>query len=63
MRELTMHEMSVKGGEFSFGNFFEGFLCGTFIVGAIAITPTTSVVTRLGIYGGMIAACGTAFFG
>ena len=59
MRELTMQEMSVKG----LGRFFEGFLCGTFIVGAIAITPTTSVVARLGIYGGMIAACGSAFLG
>ena len=63
MRELTMQEMSVKGGELSLGRFFEGFLCGTFIVGAIAITPTTSVVARLGIYGGMIAACGSAFLG
>ncbi len=58
MRELTMQEMSVKGG-----HFFEGFLCGTFIVAAFAITPTTSVFARLGIYSGMTAACGRAFLG
>lgn len=61
MRELTMQEMSVKGGELSFEHFFRGFLCGTFIVAAIAITPTTSVLARFGIYSGMIAACGGAF--
>ncbi len=63
MRELTVHEMSVRGGELSFGRFFEGFLCGAFIVGAIAITPTTSVFARWGVYSGMVAACGNAFFG
>ena len=63
MRELTMHEMSVRGGEISLGHFFDGFLCGAFIAGAIAITPTTSVLARMGIYTGMITACGHAFLG
>ncbi len=63
MRELTMQQMSVRGGEWDFGNFFDGFLCGAFVVGAIAITPTTSVLARLGIYTGLIAACGNAFLG
>jgi len=55
--------MSVRGGEWSLGHFFDGFLCGAFVVGAIAITPTTSILARLGIYTGLIAACGNAFLG
>ncbi len=63
MRELTTQEMSAKGGEMFLRPFFDGFLCGAFIVGAIAITPTTSVFARWGVYSGMVAACGNAFFG
>ena len=63
MIELTMHQMSAGGGELSSIPLFDGFLCGLFLAGAIAITPTTSVLTRLAIYGGLIAACGNAFFG
>ena len=63
MQELTMQQMSVRGGELSFGRFFDGFLCGVMIVGIISLTPGTVVLARLAIRGGLIAACGNAFFG
>ena len=64
MRELAMGQMSeTDGGRFFTPPFFDGFLCGVFLAAAIAITPTTSVIGRLTIYGGLIASCGNAFFG
>lgn len=63
MRELTIQQMSVRGGEWSLGRFFDGFLCGVMVVGMISITPSTVVLARLAIRGGLIAACGNAFFG
>ena len=64
MRELAMGQMSeTDGGRFFNPPFFDGFLCGVFLVAAIAITPTTSVIGRLTIYGWLIASCGNAFFG
>ena len=64
MRELAMGQMSeTGGGRFFSPPFFDGFLCGVFLAAAIAITPTTSVIGRLTIYGGLIASCGNAFFG
>jgi hypothetical protein len=64
MQELTMRQMSEMDGSGMFRRrFFDGFLCGVSVAGAIAITPTTSVLTRLAIYGTVISACGSAFFG
>ena len=64
MRELTMRQMSEMDGSRMFWRpFFDGFLCGVSVAGAIAITPTTSVLTRLFIYGTVITACGSAILG
>ena len=64
MRELTIRQMSeTDGGSFFNHPFFDGFLCGVFLVATIAITPTTSVLARMTIYGGAIASCGNAFLG
>ena len=64
MRELTIGQMSeTDGGGFSRHPFFDGFLCGVFVVAAFAITPTTSVLARMTIYGGLITSCGNAFLG
>ena len=61
MRELTMGQMcELDGSRMFWRPFFDGFLCGVSVAGAIAITPTTSVITRLFIYGTVIAACGSA---
>lgn len=63
MQELTMSQMSRTDGGSAFRRrFLAGFLCGAGIAAALAITPTTSVVTRWTIYSGTIAACGNAFF-
>lgn len=62
MRELSMHQMAeLDGSRMFWRSFFDGFLCGVSVAGAIAITPTTSVLTRLAIYGTVISACGSAF--
>ena len=64
MRELTMRQMSeMDGSRMVWRPFFDGFLCGASVAGAIAITPTTSVLTRWAIYSTVISACGSAFFG
>ncbi len=63
MRELTMSQMSDTDGRTFYNPFFDGFLCGAFIAGAIAITPTTSIVTRWALYSGLLVSCGNAFFG
>ena len=63
MRELTIHQMSETNGGIGFrSRFFSGFLCGVSFAAALAITPTTSVLGRLSIYGTLIASCGHAFF-
>ena len=62
MHELTMGQMSELDGRFGFRGFFDGFLCGVSLAAAVAITPTTSVLTRLTIYGTVISACGNAFW-
>lgn len=63
MQELTMCQMAELDGRMAFRRFFDGFLCGVLLAGAVVITPTTSVLTRLTIYGGVIGTCGNAFFG
>ena len=63
MQELTTHQMSEMDGGIGFRNrFFSGFVCGASIAAALAITPTLSVVARLGIYTTLIGSCGHAFF-
>lgn len=62
MHELTMCQMSEVDGRIGFRGFFDGFLCGVSFAAAIAITPTTSVLARLTIYGTVISACGNAFW-
>jgi hypothetical protein len=54
--------MSEVDGRIGFRGFFDGFLCGVSFAAAIAITPTTSVLARLTIYGTVISACGNAFW-
>ncbi len=61
MRELTMRQMSETDGRLGFRGFFEGFLCGAYVAAAVAITPTTSVLTRWTIYSAAVATCGLAF--
>lgn len=63
MRELTIRQMSETDGGMFFRDFFGGFLCGAYLAGALAITPTTSVLTRWTLYSGAVAACGSVFFG
>ena len=59
-----MRQMSEMDGSRMFWRpFFAGFLCGVTVAAAVAITPTTSVLTRLTIYGTAISVCGSAFFG
>jgi hypothetical protein len=53
--------MSETDGKLGFRGFFEGFLCGAYVAAAVAITPTTSVLTRWTIYSGAVATCGLAF--
>ncbi len=63
MRELTMRQMSETNGGIGFrSRFFSGFLCGSLLTAAFLITPTTSMIARVGIYAGAISACGHAFF-